>query len=110
MTTRETSRATVLQDPPLARFIFEDTRFAWVWLIVRLYVGYEWVHAGYEKLQSPAWMDGGAALQGFWTRVTQVPPQGQPPITYGWYRDFLTYMLEHGWYTWFAPLVAITET
>jgi thiosulfate dehydrogenase [quinone] large subunit len=35
---------------PLARFLFTDTRMAWLWLLVRLYVGYEWLTAGWEKL------------------------------------------------------------
>jgi hypothetical protein len=30
-------------DPPLARLLFSDTRMAWFWLVVRLYVGYAWV-------------------------------------------------------------------
>src|SRR5258708_39686894 len=39
-----------IPEPPIAKFLFADTRMAWVWLIVRLYVGYEWVTAGWEKL------------------------------------------------------------
>src|SRR5215472_2071279 len=37
-------------EPPLARFLFADTRMAWFWLIVRLYVGWQWLVAGTEKL------------------------------------------------------------
>jgi thiosulfate dehydrogenase [quinone] large subunit len=37
-------------EPPIARFLFADTRMAWLWLIVRLYVGYQWLVAGVEKL------------------------------------------------------------
>ncbi|MSQ41993.1 MAG: hypothetical protein EXR65_03030 [Dehalococcoidia bacterium] len=39
----------------------------------------------------------------------QVPAQGRPPISYGWYRDFIQFMLDREWYTWFAPLVAFGE-
>ncbi len=39
-----------IPEPPIARFLFADTRMAWVWLIVRLYVGYQWFTAGFEKL------------------------------------------------------------
>src|SRR5437660_10466472 len=42
--------ATHIPEPPIARFLFADTRMAWFWLIVRLYVGYEWLTAGLEKL------------------------------------------------------------
>src|SRR6516162_9125628 len=37
-------------EPPLARFLFADTRMAWFWLIVRLYVGWQWLVAGVDKL------------------------------------------------------------
>jgi len=39
-----------IPEPPIARFLFADTRMAWVWLIVRLYVGYQWLVAGTDKL------------------------------------------------------------
>ena len=68
------------------------------------------IKAGRAKLDSPAWMDGGSALKGFWERAVTVPATGSPPITYGWYRDFLQYMLDHEWYIWFAKLIAIGET
>jgi thiosulfate dehydrogenase (quinone) large subunit len=42
--------ATQIPEPPVARFLFADTRTAWFWLIVRLYVGYEWFTAGWEKM------------------------------------------------------------
>jgi thiosulfate dehydrogenase [quinone] large subunit len=55
-------------------------------------------------------MDGGNALQGFWERAVAVPePPGRAAITYNWYRDFLQYMLDNEWYTWFAKLVAVGE-
>ena len=41
---------TQIPEPPIARFLFADTRMAWVWLIVRLYVGYQWLVAGVDKL------------------------------------------------------------
>src|SRR6266516_2283058 len=42
--------ATQIPEPALARFLFADTRMAWLWLIVRVYVGYQWLTAGWEKL------------------------------------------------------------
>ena len=49
------TRHTVIADPPLARFLFSDTRMAIIWLIVRVYVGYSWLDAGWHKV-----MDAGA--------------------------------------------------
>src|SRR5947209_6208373 len=42
--------STHIPEPPIAKFLFADTRMAWFWLIVRLYVGYQWLTAGLEKL------------------------------------------------------------
>ncbi|WP_026370747.1 DoxX family membrane protein [Kallotenue papyrolyticum] len=94
----------MVPDPPFARVLFSTTRFAWLWLIVRLYLGWVWLAAGWEKLSSGTW-SGGEPLRAFWERAVQVPAQGRPPVAYGWYRAFLQFMLEQGWYTWFADLV-----
>ena len=42
--------STHIPEPPIAKFLFADTRMAWFWLIVRVYVGYQWLTAGLEKL------------------------------------------------------------
>ncbi len=98
-----------VEDPPLARALFSDVRFAWIWLIVRLYVAYEWIEAGLHKIQDPAWMQTGTALKGFWAGAVAVPASGKAAITYGWYRDFLTMLLNAQSYTWFAKVVACGE-
>jgi thiosulfate dehydrogenase (quinone) large subunit len=99
-----------LPDPPFAHKLFSTTAFAWLWAIVRIYVGYEWLEAGWHKITGTGWIDGGAALKGFWTRIVAVPAApAKPPITYDWYRAFIQFMLDNGWYSWFASLVAFGE-
>ena len=98
-----------IPDPPLAHLLFSTTRFAWLFAIVRIYLGYQWVTAGYHKLTGGGWIDGGTALKGFWANAVKIPDTGKAAITYDWYRAFLQFMLDQGWYTWFAPLVAIGE-
>jgi thiosulfate dehydrogenase [quinone] large subunit len=96
---------------PVLPSLFTNTRAAWLWLPVRLYVGYEWVTAGWQKLSSPAWMQGGTALRGFWQHAVSLPPGLMPgAVYYGWYYAFLHFMLVHGWFSWFAKLVALGET
>src|SRR5579864_6163078 len=58
---------TQIPEPPIARFLFADTRLAWFWLIVRVYAGWQWLQAGLEKWGQPAWTgsNAGAALTGF---------------------------------------------
>ncbi len=38
-----------------------------MWFVVRMYVGSEWLLAGWEKVTSPAWGTSGQALTGFVT-------------------------------------------
>jgi thiosulfate dehydrogenase [quinone] large subunit len=80
--------------------------FAIFWLPLRFFVGREWLTAGLPKIGDPAWTGGGEALRGYWERAVSIPEPGRPVITYDWFRQFLQYMLDHGWYGWFAPLVA----
>jgi thiosulfate dehydrogenase [quinone] large subunit len=92
----------VIQDPPIAQFIFNDTRFAPVWLIVRLYIGWSWLQPGWGKLQNPAWMDTGEALKGYWTGAVD-------KTSFDWYSGFLQSMLDANAHTWFAKMIVIGE-
>jgi thiosulfate dehydrogenase (quinone) large subunit len=100
-------RRVQVTDPPVARYIFSDTRLAWVWLIVRLYMAYTWLSSGYGKLTSPAWTQSGSALQGFWTSAAQTLPR--PVIAFDWYRQFIQFMLDSHAYVWFSKLVVAGE-
>jgi len=98
----------MIADPPWLFTLFSTTRFAWLWLIIRLYAGYEWLTAGYEKLQNPGWWSGDA-LASFWANAVKVPADGRSPINYEWYRNFIQFMLDSHWYTWFSKLVMFGE-
>jgi thiosulfate dehydrogenase [quinone] large subunit len=105
-------RSTIyVEDPPIARALFSDVRFAWIWLIVRLWLAYEWIEAGLHKVTDPAWMQTGEGLKGFLTRAVAIPTAAgaRPPITYDWYRDFLNGIIGSGSYVWMAKLVAVGE-
>jgi len=56
-----------IPEPRLARFMFADVRLGWLWLLIRVYVGWQWLSAAIEKLQGPGWIGTGAgsALRGF---------------------------------------------
>ncbi|MBV9543667.1 MAG: DoxX family membrane protein [Chloroflexi bacterium] len=86
----EGSAATQVPEPPIARFLFADTRLAWFWLAVRVYVGWQWVEAGYEKLVNPAWVgaNAGAGLTGF-VNGALGKTGGDHPDVIGWYAGFL---------------------
>ena len=94
-------------DPPFTKYLFSDTRFAWIWLIARLYLAYTWLTSGFGKLTGTGWVDGGAALKGFWTGAVVTTPK--PVITFDWYRQFIQFMLDNQAYVWFGKIVATSE-
>ena len=98
-----------VHDPAAWQLVMGNVYWSILWLPLRFFVGREWLSAGEEKLRSDGWMSGGTALKGFWTSAVAVPENGRPAITYGWFRTFLTYMVRHEWYTWFAKVIAIGE-
>ncbi len=98
-----------VNDPLRWRLLLGNVWLALIWLPIRFFVGRDWLSAGWHKVTDPEWTQGGAALQAYWQRAVAIPEQGRPPITYDWFRQFLQYMLDNGWYTWFAKLVAWGE-
>jgi thiosulfate dehydrogenase (quinone) large subunit len=104
-----TRKGEVLQDPPLIQKILSDPRAGWLWIGVRIWLGYQWLTSGWGKLSNPAWMDGGAALKGFWTGAVVMPESGRAPIAFDWYRSFLQALLNAEAYTWFSKLVVYGE-
>jgi thiosulfate dehydrogenase [quinone] large subunit len=102
-----THKDTVIQDPPFAQLIFSDTRASLVWLVLRVWLGYQWIEASLHKIGTP-WMTG-EGLKGFWTNAVAIPAEGRPVIAFDWYRSFIQFLLDTGSYTWFAKVVAYGE-
>lgn len=98
-----------LETPSFIHFLFNDRRASILWLVVRVWLGWQWFEAGLGKIQNPGWMQTGEALKGFWTRAVQIPAEGRPPIAYDWYRNFIQSMLDSGSYIGFAKLIAVGE-
>lgn len=96
-------------DPPLLSALFTNPAFAVIWLVVRVFVGWQWLTSGLGKVENPAWTTTGLALKGFWEKAVTVPAQGKPVIAYDWYGTFLDGLLNGGHYTWFAKLVVVGE-
>jgi thiosulfate dehydrogenase [quinone] large subunit len=38
------------EEPPIAKTLFGSSRFAWLWLIARLWVGWQWFASGWGKV------------------------------------------------------------
>ncbi|MBX4186975.1 MAG: DoxX family membrane protein [Candidatus Doudnabacteria bacterium] len=88
---------TQIQEPPLSRFLFADTRFSLVWLLIRLYVGYEWFTAGWDKLGNPVWTGdkAGVAVKGFLMGALAKTAGAHPDVS-AWYGSFIqNFALNH---------------
>lgn len=84
-------------EPPLSRFLFGDTRLSFLWLILRIYIGYEWLIAGWTKVTNPVWVgpEAGTALAGF-LQGSLTKTSGLHPDVSGWYADFINgFVLHH---------------
>jgi thiosulfate dehydrogenase [quinone] large subunit len=79
-----------VEDSPIARALFGDVRWAWLWLILRLYAGWQWLQAGWEKIHDPVWTGGkaGTAITGFVTNAL-TKTSGAHPDVQSWYAWFL---------------------
>ncbi len=99
---------TVIEDPPIARLLFSNTQMAWLWLVGRVWLGWQWIEASEHKIFDPGWVGGGEALKAFWERALAAPG-GKPVIAFDWYRAFIQVLYDHEAWSWFAPLVAWSE-
>jgi thiosulfate dehydrogenase [quinone] large subunit len=100
-----------IQDPPIARFLFQSTGvMSWIWMLVRVYVGYDFLTAGFHKLTTAAWVDGsGAGIMGFWKGALGTTPAGAPVITFDWYRMFIQFLVDSNSAGWFSYVIVFGE-
>lgn len=71
-------------------FMATDTKFAWFWLIVRVYIGWLWLEAGWEKIGNAAWVgdQAGTAITGYLQHAITLASGAHPQVL-GWYANFL---------------------
>jgi thiosulfate dehydrogenase [quinone] large subunit len=79
-----------IPEPPLSRLLFADTRLSFLWLVIRVYVGWEWLQAGLAKIQNSVWVGpkAGVAIQGFVGGALE-KTSGLHPDVQSWYAEFL---------------------
>lgn len=90
-----TAAPRTIPEPAITRTLFSDTRLAPLWLLLRLYVGWEWLQAGWHKVTSPAWVgpQAGTAVGGFLKGALSKAGGDHPDVT--------------PWYAWFIEHVAL---
>ena len=104
-----TRRGEVPTEPKVVRWLLNNPLAGFVWLPLRLWLGWQWLQAAEHKLGNPAWTQTGAAVKGFWERAVVIPETGRPPIAFDWYRAFIQMLLDAEAYTWFAKLIVYGE-
>ncbi len=98
-----------IPSPKISSWLFLNPKSSSLWLLIRVYVGYQWLQAGWEKIINPTWVGGkaGSALTGFIDNAL-TKTIGNHPAVQNWYALFLkTVVLSHP--TLFSYLVAYGE-
>lgn len=80
---------------------------------MRLWLGFEWFTAGWDKLQdSKGWFGDAPGLVGFvqgadakW--AARAEAFGHPAVHYAWFLNFLHFVADHAWF--FGPAIVIGE-
>jgi thiosulfate dehydrogenase (quinone) large subunit len=112
---------TYYEEPKPAKWLFASPQAGWIWLVVRVWLGYQWLHAGFEKITGTSggtftwkfaftdqsWLRSTAGLKGFAGFALQGAGGEHAAVNYGWYASFL-HWLSHGG-AWLAPVIAVGE-
>lgn len=77
----------IVGENPVSRFLFANTRSAWIWLILRLYLGYSWLTAGWGKVGAEGWTgpNAGAAIEGYMRGALARAEEGDVAGWYAWF-------------------------
>lgn len=83
----------IIPENPVSNFLFNNTRSGLIWLVIRLYLGYAWLTAGWGKVTSEKWVgsEAGAGLTGFIKGALGKAENGGDVS--GWYASFLENMV-----------------
>ena len=112
-TMRRTSR---IGEPRFAQFLFASPWASPIWLAARIYLGYLWLHAGWEKITgtsggtwtwhwaytNDSWLRSSTGLKGFATFALTNTKGPNAAVNYGWYASFLRWLEHSG--GWLAPV------
>lgn len=77
---------TFYSEPRVSKLLFASKFMVPLWAVVRIYLGYLWLSAGWGKVTNPAWVgaEAGVAVTGFLSRALTLAG-GEHPSVQGWY-------------------------
>jgi thiosulfate dehydrogenase [quinone] large subunit len=96
-----------------ADWLYRSRAASVLWLVARLWLGYGWVNAGYQKLwgseKAAFWNGGGAGVKGFATAGVAGSAAGKGTgASYGWWAAFLhNFVIPNA--SWIAKVVTVSE-
>ncbi|AJA48623.1 hypothetical protein CPAST_c25540 [Clostridium pasteurianum DSM 525 = ATCC 6013] len=70
--------------------IFRDKRFSIIWTVLRIWLGYQWLTAGIEKITGQGWIGSkaGVSITGF-LKGALAKATGEHPLVQWWYASFI---------------------
>jgi thiosulfate dehydrogenase [quinone] large subunit len=92
--------------------MFRSHQASILWLVVRLWLGYQWINAGYQKIwgseKSAFWFGSGAGVKGFATAGVAGSTAGKVGASYGWWAGFLhNFVIPNA--SWIGKLISVAE-
>jgi thiosulfate dehydrogenase [quinone] large subunit len=112
----DAAKAGLLEAPSgnlkMADWLYRSKAASVLWLVARLWLGYGWLNAGYQKLwgseKSAFWYGGGAGVKGFSTAGVAGSAGGKSGASYGWWAGFLhNFVIPNA--SWIAKLITLSE-
>jgi thiosulfate dehydrogenase [quinone] large subunit len=96
----------------IASWLYRSKAASVLWLVARVWLGYGWLNAGYQKLwgseKAAFWNGAGAGVKGFATAGVAGSKAGKGGASYGWFAGFL-----HGFVipnaSWIAKVITLGE-
>jgi len=113
------SNTVTIEEPRAAKWLFNSSYAAFIWLVLRVWIGYQWLHAGWEKITgtdggwhfafgATSWLRTSAGLKGFAAYALTNAGKPHAAVNYGWYAAFLRW-IEHSGAGVLAPVIAVGE-
>ncbi len=74
------------EEPAISRLVFASPYAAPFWTVLRIWLGWSWLSAGWGKVQNPAWVgeNAGTAISGYLNGAL-ARAGGESPTVAGWY-------------------------
>ncbi|MGI8445850.1 MAG: DoxX family protein [Streptosporangiaceae bacterium] len=96
----------------VADWLYRSKAASVIWLVARLWLGYGWLNAGYQKLwgseKAVFWGGAGAGVKGFAAAGVAGSTAGKGGASYGWWAVFLhNFVIPNA--SWIAKLITVSE-